>query len=75
MDLKSSKTGVGDSGNRGNQPDAHMPLHALTPLPYDYVALEPCIDARTMTLHHDKHPRPGFRQRATGPRNRHYAGP
>jgi superoxide dismutase, Fe-Mn family len=27
----------------------------LPPLPYSYAALEPCIDARTMTLHHDKH--------------------
>jgi superoxide dismutase, Fe-Mn family len=29
--------------------------HVLPPLPYDYAALEPCIDARTMKLHHDKH--------------------
>ncbi len=29
--------------------------HVLPRLPYDYAALEPCIDARTMTLHHDKH--------------------
>ncbi len=27
----------------------------LPPLPYDYSALEPTIDAQTMTLHHDKH--------------------
>ncbi len=27
----------------------------LPPLPYDYAALEPTIDAQTMTLHHDKH--------------------
>lgn len=27
----------------------------LAPLPYDYNALEPYIDARTMELHHDKH--------------------
>lgn len=27
----------------------------LPPLPYDYAALEPTIDAATMTLHHDKH--------------------
>lgn len=27
----------------------------LPPLPYDYKALEPHIDARTMQLHHDKH--------------------
>ncbi len=29
--------------------------HQLPPLPYDYAALEPHIDARTMELHHDKH--------------------
>jgi Fe-Mn family superoxide dismutase len=27
----------------------------LPPLPYDYAALEPYIDERTMKLHHDKH--------------------
>ena len=27
----------------------------VPPLPYDYDALEPHIDAQTMTLHHDKH--------------------
>lgn len=27
----------------------------LPPLPYDYSALEPYIDAQTMQLHHDKH--------------------
>ena len=29
--------------------------HVLPPLPYGYAALEPHIDTRTMTLHHDKH--------------------
>ena len=29
--------------------------YALPPLPYDYAALEPNIDADTMHLHHDKH--------------------
>ena len=29
--------------------------HILSPLPYDHASLEPHIDARTMTLHHDKH--------------------
>lgn len=29
--------------------------HQLPALPYDYAALEPHIDARTMMLHHDKH--------------------
>ena len=27
----------------------------LPPLPYEYNALEPHIDARTMQFHHDKH--------------------
>ena len=27
----------------------------LPPLPYDVAALEPHIDAQTMTIHHDKH--------------------
>ncbi len=29
--------------------------HELPPLPYGYAALEPHVDARTMTLHHDMH--------------------
>ncbi|MFN2456274.1 MAG: superoxide dismutase [Pyrinomonadaceae bacterium] len=29
--------------------------HELPPLPYDYAALEPHIDAQTMQVHHDKH--------------------
>lgn len=29
--------------------------HELPPLPYDYNALEPHIDARTMEIHHTKH--------------------
>jgi Fe-Mn family superoxide dismutase len=29
--------------------------HLLPALPYDHAALEPHIDARTMTLHHDMH--------------------
>ena len=29
--------------------------HTLPPLPYDYSALEPHIDTRTMAVHHDKH--------------------
>ena len=31
-----------------------MPFE-LPPLPYDYAALEPHIDARTMEIHHGKH--------------------
>jgi superoxide dismutase, Fe-Mn family len=30
-------------------------VHTLDPLPYDYAALEPHIDAQTMQTHHDKH--------------------
>ena len=29
--------------------------HKLPDLPYDYSALEPHIDTRTMAIHHDKH--------------------
>lgn len=29
--------------------------HELTPLPYDYNALEPYLNAETLHLHHDKH--------------------
>jgi Fe-Mn family superoxide dismutase len=29
--------------------------YELAPLPYDYAALEPFIDAETMKIHHDKH--------------------
>lgn len=35
--------------------DKAMLKHMLSPLPYDYAALEPHIDARTLYLHHDKH--------------------
>ncbi len=36
-------------------PDTGSGPHTLPPLPYDYAALEPHIDAQTMTIHHDKH--------------------
>lgn len=41
----------------GNQDLHHgsASKHVLPPLPYDYAALEPHIDARTMQLHHDMH--------------------
>jgi Fe-Mn family superoxide dismutase len=42
----------------GDAPTGRAPVpakHVLPPLPYAYAALEPSIDARTMTLHHDKH--------------------
>jgi len=29
--------------------------HTLPPLPYYHASLEPYVDARTMTLHHDRH--------------------
>src|SRR3982751_949237 len=29
--------------------------YEVPPLPYDYAALEPHIDAKTMEIHHDKH--------------------
>jgi len=29
--------------------------YSVPPLPYDYAALEPHIDAQTMQIHHDKH--------------------
>ena len=35
-----------------------MAEYTLPPLPYDYGALEPHIDAKTMEIHHDKHQRP-----------------
>lgn len=34
--------------------DTHYPF-PLQPLPYDYDALSPAIDARTLHFHHDKH--------------------
>jgi superoxide dismutase, Fe-Mn family len=36
-------------------PTAQAALVTLPPLPYDYGALAPSIDAETMQLHHDKH--------------------
>jgi len=36
-------------------PDTGTGPFTLPPLPYAYDALEPHIDAQTMTLHHDKH--------------------
>ena len=32
-----------------------MAEYTLPPLPYDYGALEPHIDAKTMEIHHGKH--------------------
>ncbi len=36
-------------------PETAAKPHVLPPLPYAYAALEPYLDARTLTLHHDKH--------------------
>jgi superoxide dismutase, Fe-Mn family len=38
-----------------SQPKAGKGEFTIPPLTYDYKALEPHIDARTMRLHHDKH--------------------
>lgn len=38
-----------------NQPLKPKTMFELPPLPYEYDALEPYIDAETMHLHHDKH--------------------
>ncbi|MBV9300931.1 MAG: superoxide dismutase [Acidobacteriaceae bacterium] len=38
-----------------NAPTDTHPVKTLPPLPYAPDALEPFIDAQTMTLHHDKH--------------------
>jgi Fe-Mn family superoxide dismutase len=47
--------GVPRRGDKAARDEAGLPKHLLPPLPYDYAALEPHIDARTMTLHHDQH--------------------
>ena len=36
-------------------PTERVSKHTLPPLPYDYAALEPHIDAQTMQIHHGKH--------------------
>ena len=36
-------------------PAEHLKRHVLPPLPYDFGALEPSIDAQTMQIHHGKH--------------------
>src|SRR5437764_126164 len=59
-----SSSGVAGAGAGGQARDSmigrtptrsrQMPFE-LPPLPYDFNALEPHIDARTMEIHHDKH--------------------
>jgi Fe-Mn family superoxide dismutase len=39
----------------GNKQNESGETFKLPPLPYDYKALEPHIDAATMRFHHDKH--------------------
>src|SRR6266581_6921332 len=36
-------------------PTQRLTKHSLPPLPYDFAALEPHIDAQTMQIHHGKH--------------------
>src|SRR5262249_19122637 len=36
-------------------PEERQMAHQLPPLPYDFAALEPHIDAQTMQIHHGKH--------------------
>jgi Fe-Mn family superoxide dismutase len=38
-----------------DSPQSHPAEHMVPPLPYENDALEPCIDAKTMLLHHDHH--------------------
>ena len=50
----------GNSTDDGTTSDAvthenGLPRYELPPLPYDYDALEPAIDAEIMRLHHDEH--------------------
>ncbi|MFC7155924.1 superoxide dismutase [Halomarina halobia] len=45
--------GDGRGGDEGTERTAEP--YSLPPLPYDYDALEPHIDARIMRLHHDEH--------------------
>src|SRR5881397_2866374 len=40
---------------RTTAPAERVNKHTLPPLPHDYAALEPHIDAQTMQIHHDKH--------------------
>src|SRR6478672_7832266 len=47
---------MGPSGNTTTNPeDDTMAEYTLPPLPYDFGALEPHIDAKTMEIHHTKH--------------------
>jgi len=54
MELTTTNVKPAGSGKDASSKPATAP-HILPPLPYAYAALEPHIDVRTMTLHHDKH--------------------
>src|SRR5205814_9511701 len=43
------------SHSRQRRKEPHVMPFEVPPLPYDYAALEPHIDAQTMQIHHDKH--------------------
>jgi superoxide dismutase, Fe-Mn family len=49
-----SLTGRPEKFRRSHRKE-HSMAHTLPPLPYDFAALEPTIDAQTMQIHHDKH--------------------
>lgn len=50
-----SATAIASPLTTGTQDAASDGPYTLPPLPYDYAALEPHIDAQTMRLHHDIH--------------------
>ena len=54
-----SDGGTDDDSDSGDEDavttEGGMPRYKLPPLPYDYDALEPSIDAEIMRLHHDEH--------------------
>src|SRR5262249_13771244 len=52
--LRSSRDRASISSCRRRPEGEEMPF-SLPPLPYDYDALEPTIDATTMEIHHGKH--------------------
>src|SRR5215467_8132837 len=67
--LISTKVVIRDSSGSGWNPEEHIlrrggdrteerraeMAYSVPPLPYDFGALEPHIDAQTMEIHHDKH--------------------
>lgn len=46
---------IARNGAGATHPGGGISKHLLPPLPYDFAALEPTINARTMLLHHGKH--------------------